>query len=248
MKHATTGSGHMPFGQTAALNAVFATTCCKQAEDAVSRSIHQFAESLGNAIDAKDSHTRCHSEEVAVIAQALGQTIGLPCRAADMLHIAGHLHDIGKIGVPDNVLQKQGPLTEEEWILVRQHPVIGANIVRPVQAFSEMTGIRGMILHHHERYDGTGYPAGLAGEAIPIGARIIAVADSLSAMLQHRPYRPPMQFAEAMEEIQRGSGTQFDPRIVGVFVAARHHISDLVDMLKDYDTTNCQKPLRASHE
>ncbi len=211
-------------------------------QDAVNRTIHQFAESLGNAIDAKDSHTSCHSEEVAVISQALGQKMGLPCHASDILHIAGHLHDIGKIGVPDSVLQKKGPLDTEEWELMRQHPVIGANIVRPVQAFSDMTGIRAMILHHHERYDGTGYPYGLAGDRIPLGARIIALADSLSAMLQHRPYRPPMSFEEALEEIKRCSGTQFDPLIVASFLAARPHIKDLVDMLKDTDTT-CAAPL-----
>lgn len=213
--------------------------------DAVSRSLHQFAESLGNAIDAKDPHTSCHSEEVAVIAQAIGQKLGLRCHDADILHIAGHLHDIGKIGVPDCVLQKQGSLTEEEWLLVRQHPVIGANIVRPVQALSDMTGIRAMILHHHERYDGTGYPHGLAGDSIPLGARIIAVADSLSAMLQNRPYRPCMAFDQAVEEVRACAGTQFDPVIVRAFLAARNTIQDLVIMLKESDACECAAPFTA---
>ncbi len=207
--------------------------------DAVSRSIHQFAESLGNAIDAKDTHTRCHSEEVAVIAQALGQRLGLRRREVDILHIAGHLHDIGKIGVPDHVLYKQGPLTDKEWACVRMHPIIGANIVSPVRDFSDMTGIRAMILHHHERYDGTGYPYGLAGSAIPVGARIISVADALSAMLQNRPYRPPMVFSCALEEICAGSGTQFDPVVVEAFCAAQGTIEGLVAMLKAAEMPPC---------
>lgn len=211
--------------------------------EAAGRSIHQFAESLGNAIDAKDPHTSCHSEEVAVISQTIGQKLGLSCRDADILHIAGHLHDIGKIGVPDAVLQKQGPLNSEEWELIRQHPVIGANIVRPVQAFSDMTGIRAMILHHHERYDGSGYPHGLVGNAIPSGARIIAVADSLSAMLQHRPYRPPMNFDQALEEIRRNSGTQFDPLVVRAFLRAKPQIQDIVAMLKDTGNLPCELSL-----
>lgn len=209
--------------------------CPQHCDEAVSQSLHQFAESLGNAIDAKDPHTSCHSEEVAVVAQAIGQKLGLTCREADILHIAGHLHDIGKIGVPDRVLRKQGPLNEEEMHLIRQHPAIGANIVQPVQAFSKMTGIRAMILHHHERYDGKGYPYGLAGNAIPRGARIIAVADSLSAMLQNRPYRKAMSFDEAMDELKQCSGYQFDPLVVQAALATQQHIHDLTAMLKDSD-------------
>jgi HD-GYP domain-containing protein (c-di-GMP phosphodiesterase class II) len=209
--------------------------CATACDEAVSRSLHQFAESLGNAIDAKDPRTSCHSEEVAVIAQAIGQTLGMTCHESDLLHIAGHLHDIGKIGVPDRVLQKEGPLNDDEMRLIKMHPAIGANIVQPVQAFSNMTGIQAMILHHHERYDGKGYPSGLAGNAIPRGARIIAAADSLSAMLQDRPYRASMTFDQTLEELQRCSGTQFDPLVVQAVIAARQHIHDLVLMLKDSD-------------
>ncbi|WP_309542972.1 HD domain-containing phosphohydrolase [Nitratidesulfovibrio liaohensis] len=182
--------------------------------------LHQFAESLGNAIDAKDAHTRSHSEEVALAAFLLARAMGLSPADADRVHVAGHLHDIGKIGVPDAVLLKAGTLTPEEWEHMRAHPVIGARIVSPVADLAD-EGVAAMILHHHERWDGRGYPHGLRGEAIPLGARIIALADSLSAMLQHRPYRPAMHFERAEAELLRCSGSQFDPAVVRAFVTVR---------------------------
>ncbi|HCG04736.1 MAG TPA: HD-GYP domain-containing protein [Desulfovibrio sp.] len=185
--------------------------------------LHQFAESLGNAIDAKDAHTRSHSEEVALAAFLLARAMGLSPADADRVHVAGHLHDIGKIGVPDAVLLKAGTLTPQEWEHMRAHPVIGARIVSPVADLAD-EGVAAMILHHHERWDGRGYPNGLRGEAIPLGARIIALADSLSAMLQHRPYRPAMRFDEAEAELLRCSGSQFDPAVVRAFVNVRDEL------------------------
>lgn len=185
--------------------------------------LHQFAESLGNAIDAKDAHTRSHSEEVALAAFLLARAMGLSPADADRVHVAGHLHDIGKIGVPDAVLLKAGTLTPQEWEHMRAHPVIGARIVSPVADLAD-EGVAAMILHHHERWDGRGYPNGLRGEAIPLGARIIALADSLSAMLQHRPYRPAMRFEQAEAELLRCSGSQFDPAVVRAFVNVRDEL------------------------
>ncbi len=185
--------------------------------------LHQFAESLGNAIDAKDAHTRSHSEEVALVAFMLAQAMGLSPADADRVHVSGHLHDIGKIGVPDAVLLKAGSLTPEEWEHMRAHPVIGARIVSPVADLAD-EGVAAMILHHHERWDGRGYPHSLRGEAIPLGARIIALADSLSAMLQHRPYRPAMRFEQAEAELLRCSGSQFDPAVVRAFVTVRDEL------------------------
>lgn len=182
--------------------------------------LHQFAESLGNAIDAKDTHTRSHSDEVALVSLLLARTLGLSEDEAERVHVAGHLHDIGKIGVPDAVLLKAGALTAEEWRHMRAHPVIGARIVSPVAELAQQ-GVADMILHHHERWDGTGYPHGLSGRGIPLGARIIALADSLSAMLQQRPYRPAMRFEDAEAELLRCSGSQFDPDVVQAFAAAR---------------------------
>ncbi|MFZ5811350.1 MAG: HD-GYP domain-containing protein [Thermodesulfobacteriota bacterium] len=178
--------------------------------------VHQMAESLGWAIDAKDPCTWSHSEDVARIARLLALAMGLTRDTAEIVHVAGHLHDIGKIGVPDRVLLKSGPLSEDEWTVVRAHPVMGARIVSPIARMNE-TGVTAMILHHHERYDGRGYPDGLAGDEIPLGARILSVADSLSAMLQKRPYREARFFAAAHEEILRCRGTQFDPGVVDAF-------------------------------
>ncbi|WP_319541848.1 HD-GYP domain-containing protein [uncultured Pseudodesulfovibrio sp.] len=192
--------------------------------------MHQFAESLGFAIDAKDPYTSMHSEEVAEVSHALALSMGLsPCEA-DIIHVAGHLHDIGKIGVPDSVLKKRGPLNTSEWQAVRRHPKAGADILRPVAALNNL-GVVDMVLHHHERYDGKGYPDRLKGTQIPLGARIIAVADSLSAMLQDRPYRVSKDFDAARDEILKCSGTQFDPRVVQAFEKSGDIIRGMVNIL-----------------
>ncbi len=176
--------------------------------------IHQLAESLGKAVDARDHCTRSHSEEVAEVAQLLALELGLSSAVARLIHLAGHLHDIGKIGLPDVILHKPGPLDPEEWALVRLHPVMGADIVWPVRGMNGPGGIADIILHHHERLDGSGYPHGLAGGQIPLGARVIAVADSLSAMMQPRPYKGPRSYAAALAEIVRLSGVHYDPLVV----------------------------------
>ena len=189
--------------------------------------LHQFAESLGNAIDAKDPHTSMHSDEVARIARTLALAMGLGQSEADIIHVAGHLHDIGKIGVPDQVLRKQGPLTPPEWWAIRRHPEAGADILRPVASLNSL-GVVDMVLHHHERFDGDGYPHRLQGEDIPQGARIITLADSLSAMLQDRPYRQALTFEAAAREIVRCSGAHFDPLVVEAFLSSRDAIRAMV--------------------
>lgn len=209
-------------------------TLCQPQPDAstlVTTILHEFAESLGTAVDAKDSHTARHSEEVAQVSHTIALAMGLSARDADLIHVAGHLHDIGKIGVPDEVLFKRTKLTKNEWMLIKMHPEIGAQIVNPVRSLVE-TGIRDIILHHHERYDGKGYPHGLKGREIPLGARIVTVADSLSAMLQNRPYREAMTFDEARKEVVNECGKQFDPLVVGSFIRAENKIRCVFDMLK----------------
>ncbi|MFW5489124.1 MAG: HD-GYP domain-containing protein [Desulfovibrio sp.] len=176
--------------------------------------IHQFAESLGAAIDAKDTFTACHSGQVAEISQFIARAMGMLPAMVDDIHIAGHLHDIGKIGIPDAVLGKNSALTREEWECIKAHPVIGANILRPIKLLGGKGGIADMVLHHHERFDGKGYPDGLKEYDIPLGARVIAVADSLSAMVEDRVYRPAMSFEEAMKELRVNRGIQFDPNVV----------------------------------
>lgn len=201
--------------------------CEFQILDAVQMTVHQFAESLSNIIDAKDHCTHSHSEEVAVMSQTIGLQMGLSAKQADILHVAGHLHDIGKVGIQDSILKKRGPLTRSEFEIIKKHPVIGADIMAPIAPFAGKHGIVRMIRHHHERFDGKGYPDGLAGYDIPLGARIIAVADSLSAMLQDRPYRKAMTYDEALDEIVDCCGTQFDPKVVNAFFGAK-------DVIREY--------------
>lgn len=212
-------------------DSVLDNICESRMLDAVQMTVHQFAESLSHIIDAKDHCTHCHSEEVAVMSQTIGQQMGLPARESDVLHVAGHLHDIGKVGIQDAILKKRGPLTDEEFAVIRTHPVIGAEIIAPIAPFAGENGIVRMVRHHHERYDGRGYPDGLSGEAIPMGARIIAVADSLSAMLQHRPYRDAMTFEAAMAEIDRCAGTQFDPGVAAAFFEVKDIIREYLNCL-----------------
>lgn len=186
--------------------------------------LHQFAESLGHAVDARDSATFNHSWEVAELSRMIAAAVGLTPKQAETVHLAGHLHDIGKIGVPDAILRKQGSLTPEEWSQMKRHPETGAAIIRPVAAFGGRGGIADMVLYHHERFDGAGYPHRLRGEEIPMGARIIAVADTVSAMLQNRPYRPGTSFGAVLAEIRRCAGTQFDPAVVEALESIRSRV------------------------
>lgn len=185
---------------------------------------HQLSESFGNAVDAKDRPTYNHSQYVAVIGYLIALALGCSAKQADVIHIAGHLHDIGKIGVPDAVLKKHGKFTDEDWKWMKRHPEMGAKIVAPVKAFKFNGGIWEVILHHHEKFDGSGYPTRLEGKDIPIGARIVAVADTLSALIQDRPYRKGRGFDDAVEEILRHSGTQFDSLVVKAFIGINNNI------------------------
>jgi len=170
---------------------------------------------LAQAIEAKDPCTHGHSLRVQRWATAVGWRMGLSGPRLRALAYAAELHDIGKIAVPDAVLDAPRRLTDAEWTLVREHPRRGAEMVRHL---GFLAPARAAILHHHERMDGRGYPDGLRGEAIPLEARILAVVDAYDAMTSARPYRPPMTHEEAAAELQRGCGTQFDPRCVEVFL------------------------------
>jgi HD-GYP domain-containing protein (c-di-GMP phosphodiesterase class II) len=172
-------------------------------------------EALTAAIDAKDAYTRGHSQRVAFLARQLAGAIGLPEPAVKQVRIAGLVHDIGKIGVPESILRKAGRLDEAEFAQVRRHPEIGWRILKDIP---QMRGMLDGVLSHHERWDGRGYPHGLAGESIPLFGRIIALADTFDAMSSNRTYRLGRDRATVLEEIRRGAGTQFDPRLAEAFL------------------------------
>lgn len=188
--------------------------------------LHQLARSLGNTVDARDMATYNHSREVADISIRIAKALDLPPQQIDTIHFAAHLHDIGKIGIPDAILGKKGPLTPHEYAWMRRHPEIGASIVGPVTIFNGSGGITEVIRHHHERYDGAGYPDGMAGEAIPFGARIIAVGDTISALIQDRPYRQRTTFDAALKEVCRCRGSQFDPLVVDALLQAAEDVKE----------------------
>ena len=172
---------------------------------------------LAEAIDARDSYTKGHSDNVSSLAVAIGRQMGLEEEMIVDLRDAGYLHDVGKIGTPDAVLMKQGVLTNDEMETMRLHPGTSHKIL----AEAHLTdGVKEMIRHHHERYDGKGYPDGLAGGDIPIGSRILAVADAYEAMISDRPYRPRLKDDEALSELKHCSGGQFDSRVVEAFIKA----------------------------
>jgi putative nucleotidyltransferase with HDIG domain len=167
---------------------------------------------MADIIDQRDPYTYNHCQHVAQWAERIAHQLKLPDDDIEILMVAARLHDIGKIGIPNEVLLKPGHLSPEEWATVRQHPEVGERILRFFPRFQEGLSY---IRHHHERYDGRGYPDGLRGEDIPLASRILCVADSLSAMLDRRPYKPALSLAEAMAELKRCSAEQFDPVVVG---------------------------------
>jgi HD-GYP domain-containing protein (c-di-GMP phosphodiesterase class II) len=172
-------------------------------------------EALTSAIDAKDRYTCGHSERVAHLTRQLAESAGLDQRTCARFRIAGLVHDVGKIGVPERVLTKPGRLNEEEFARIREHPEIGYRILKDIP---QLTDILPGVLYHHERWDGRGYPQGLAGADIPLIARMIALADSFDAMSSSRTYRPAMSRPAVLQEIRECSGTQFDPSFVDAFL------------------------------
>jgi len=171
---------------------------------------------LANAIDAKDVLTERHSRRLGTYAAALGRQLDLPPAELHAVTYGALLHDVGKIGVPEAVLLKPGPLDDGEWELMRRHTEIGERIAAPLVGSARFGPI---IRHHHERWDGLGYPDGLRGEAIPIGARIVGVVDAYDAMTQARVYRAARPVEEALGELRRGREQQFDPDVVDAFLA-----------------------------
>jgi putative nucleotidyltransferase with HDIG domain len=174
---------------------------------------------LAAAIDAKDSYTHGHSTKVMEYAVAIAEELGLPDEEKEIIKFAGLLHDIGKIGVSEMILLKKDNLTSDEREIIQTHPELGSFIIDKVEL---LKNISPLTYHHHERFDGTGYPTGLKGKDIPLGARILAVADAFDAMTSTRSYREAMSQEKALEELKACAGTQFDPVIVDVFSQVVH--------------------------
>jgi ribonuclease P protein subunit RPR2 len=172
--------------------------------------------SLAHVVEAKDPTTRGHLDRTAHYGLALARKVDPDLAERPEVAYGFFLHDIGKVGIPESILCKAGPLTELEWIVMKSHPNQGARIVEPIPFMGEAVAT---VRSHHERFDGGGYPRGLRGEQIPLAARIFAIADSFDAMTSDRPYRSALSTEEAVAEIRAGSGTQFDPRCVEAFEA-----------------------------
>jgi putative nucleotidyltransferase with HDIG domain len=182
----------------------------------IERAYDQTLEALGAALDLRDTETAGHSRRVSLYCLAIARAIGCTNEQLKTIARGSYLHDIGKIGIPDSVLLKQGKLTPEEMTIMQTHVRIGYELLSRIPFLASASEI---VLAHQERYDGAGYPQGLMGEEIPLGARIFAVADTLDAMTSDRPYRRALPFETARDEIIRESGKQFDPDVVRVFLS-----------------------------
>jgi putative two-component system response regulator len=168
---------------------------------------------LANAIEVRDEGMEGHTERLAGLALEVGRELGLPDRELEMLELGAVLHDVGKIGIPDRILMKPGPLTRDEREVMETHAVIGDRMLAPLEP---LAAVRSIVRHHHERWDGAGYPDRLAGDEIPLLARIVAIADSVEAMSGERPYRDPKNAHEVVAELEQGLGRQWDPALVAI--------------------------------
>ncbi|MGC8873625.1 MAG: HD-GYP domain-containing protein [Chloroflexia bacterium] len=197
---------------------------------------------LANLVDARDPYTAKHSRRVAQYALIIARQMQLPLPQQETLWVAATIHDLGKLAIPEALLQKAGQLDAREWEQMRLHPATGANLVGGLPILQEAQEI---MACHHEHYDGTGYPDGKSGEEIPLPARILAVADALDAITSERPYRGPRSLAEALEEIRTCAGTQFDPRVVDAVLAARPLLEEvfLSERRENHDSTRLPEPV-----
>jgi putative nucleotidyltransferase with HDIG domain len=217
-------SSRQIMSQASALEAALAET---------ERTYDTTLQALSNALDVRDSETEGHSRRVVEYMELIIAELSVPIEDLAMLRRGALLHDIGKIGVPDNVLRKPAALSDAEWVLMKRHPEHGARIISRIPFLEDVSRI---VRHHHERWDGQGYPDGLAGEAIPLGARIFSVGDSFDAMTSDRPYRRAMSVEDARREVLRCRGTQFDPHVVDAFM--RVSVERLVSITDDAPRTH----------
>ena len=189
----------------------------KNEQKKVEEAYFELITSLIKSLEAKDPYTEGHTQRVCEYAVMLAQKLNLPLEEIDRIRKAALLHDLGKIGIPDSILHKKGKLTPEEFNMIKQHEIVGAKILEHIKEFKDIIPY---ILYHHERFDGTGYPYGLAGDMIPLGAQIIAIADAFDAMITGRDYKKAYTIKEAVQELEKNKGSQFNPHLVDSFIEA----------------------------
>lgn len=202
----------------------------KESQESLEKAYLESIEMLRYTVDAKDTYTRGHSDRVSEYSVLIGKYLGLSDSDLHILKIGGLFHDIGKIGVPDSILQKDSKLSDDEYSQIKNHPSIGKHILSNATIFQDIIPI---VYHHHEKYDGHGYPTGLAGEAIPLFARIAAIADAFDAMTSRRSYRDSLPLEKVKEEFQKNSGTQFDPKLVTVFLDILNNHYDEIKAIQE---------------
>jgi len=185
------------------------------------QSILDTVTSLAYAIDAKDQYTQGHSQKVSAYAALLAEALGMTDPEVEEIRLGALLHDVGKVGIPEAILNKGGPLNPDEWETMKTHVSYGGKLLEPLRP---MARIRQMVLHHHEFFDGSGYPDALCGETIPLGARIITIADSYDTITSDRSYKKGRTADEALSELERCANTQFDPRLIAAFVRAMRQL------------------------
>ncbi len=205
------------------------------------QNLRQMVEGLTLALEAKDESTHGHSVKVAQYAKLIAEELCLPVAEVERIYHGGLLHDIGKIGMNDDILERLGILSRSEMDIVRQHPVIGARIAQPLSFLDDVVPL---ILHHHERYDGSGYPDGLKGEEIPVGARILTVCDAFETMLAGRKHFNRMSLEDAVVNLQQGAGHQFDPKILKALFTALLKKPQLIESFENGSTITCLKNYR----
>jgi len=202
----------------------------KDTYEKLERSYMESIQTVRYTVEAKDSYTRGHSDRVSEYSVLIGKYMGLSEEELKNLRIGGLFHDVGKIGVPDSILLKTEKLTDDEYSEIKNHPTIGAHILSTATIFQDLIPI---VKHHHEKYDGTGYPAKLKGEDIPFFARIAAVADTFDAMTSKRTYRDALPLDVVKAEIERCKGTQFDPKVADVFLDILNNHYDKIEEIKN---------------
>lgn len=204
----------------------------KDTYDKLERAYMESIQTVRYTVEAKDAYTRGHSDRVSEYSVLIGKYMGLPEEDLRTLRIGGLFHDVGKIGVPDSILLKTEKLTDDEYSEIKNHPTIGAHILSTATIFENLIPI---VKHHHEKYDGTGYPSKLKGEDIPFFARIAAVADTFDAMTSKRTYRDALPVDTVKAEIERCKGSQFDPKIADVFLdILNNHYNEIIDIQNKY--------------